>query len=71
MGASNKPADPTKLPVPWRGRTRSDIVHHDSEWGVGERARGGGRVPPDFSWGSNPKQYQEERGAGDAETPIS
>jgi hypothetical protein len=71
MGASNKPSDPTKLPVPWKGRTTTDIVHHDAEWGTGEKGRGGGKVPTDFSWGTNPKQHQEERGAGEADKPIS
>lgn len=71
MGSSNKPSDPKKLPVPYKGRPATDIVHHDQEWGTGASGRGGGKVPSDFAWGTNPKQYQEERGAGEAETPIS
>ena len=71
MGSSNKPSDPKKLPVPFKGRPTTDIVHQDAEWGTGSEQRGGGKVPADFTWGTNPKQYQEERGAGEAETPIS
>lgn len=71
MGSSNKPSDPKKLPVPFKGRPTTDIVHQESEWSTGQSRRGGGKVPTDFSWGTNPKQYQEERGSGEAETPIS
>jgi len=71
MGASNKPTDPKKLPVPFKGRPMTDIAHHDTEWGTGGKQRGGGKVPVDFTWGSNPKQHQEERGASDADAPIS
>ncbi|MBE2252625.1 MAG: hypothetical protein IAE78_24045 [Myxococcus sp.] len=71
MGSSNTPGDPKKLPVPFKGRPSTDIVHHQSEWGVGGDKRGGGAVPADFTWGTNPKHYQEERGAGEAEAPIS
>ena len=34
--------------------------HHTEEWSTGQR--GGGKVPEDFSWRSNPKQWQEELG---------
>jgi hypothetical protein len=71
MGSSNKPSDPKKLPVPFTGGPTTDIVHHDTEWGTGREQRGGGKVPSDFTWGSNPKQHQEERGAGEAEKPSS
>ncbi len=60
MSASHK-TDLTKLPVPSKGGGNTDIVHQNAEWGTD--ARGGGKVPPDFSWGSNPKQRQEERGS--------
>jgi hypothetical protein len=35
--------------------------HHVLEWSSGER--GGGKVPADLEWGTNPKQWQEEHGA--------
>jgi hypothetical protein len=52
-----------QLPVPYKpdnSRT-ADIAHHEYEWSSGKR--GGGKVPADFEWESNPKQYQEELGA--------
>ena len=33
--------------------------HHLEEWTSGER---GGKVPEDFAWRTNPKQWQEELG---------
>ncbi|MBL9036932.1 MAG: hypothetical protein JNG84_00325 [Archangium sp.] len=71
MGASSKHAvDPSQLPVPYSPRTgRQDIEHQRNEWASG--TRGGGSVPADFEWGTNPKQHQEERGAADADTIIS
>jgi hypothetical protein len=36
--------------------------HHIAEWSSG--ARGGGKVPVDFGWSTNPKQWQEENGSG-------
>jgi hypothetical protein len=62
--------DPKRLPVPWKppANARSDIEHHLHEWTSG--TRGGGRVPPDFTWGSNPKQAQEEFGAAEADKPL-
>lgn len=69
-GSSNHPADPKKLPVPYKAPTGArDIEHHTHEWSSG--TRGGGKVPDDLGWHSNPKQYQEERGAGDADAVIS
>src|SRR5262245_48222720 len=44
-----------------REKRRPDIDHHLSEWTSGKR--GGGKVPADFGWRTNPKQNQEERGA--------
>jgi len=38
-------------------RTRD---YHLEEWSSGQR--GGGKVPEDFSWRTNPKQWQEELG---------
>ncbi len=57
--------DPKKLPVPLRPRADTDIEHHRKEWSSG--SRGGGSVPKDFGWPTNPKQQQEENGAGDLE----
>jgi hypothetical protein len=71
MGASNKPADPKKLPVPYKSRSTDDLIHHEAEWGTGGEKRGGGKVPADLSWRSNPKQHQEERGSAEAKSPIS
>lgn len=68
-GHANHPSDPRKQPVIWKEREEKDIEHFTHEWWSGER--GGGSVPKDFAWGSNPKQAQEEYGAGDAEKPIS
>ena len=39
---------------------RPDIDHHTREWSSG--SRGGGKVPEDLEWRTNPKQYQEESG---------
>ncbi len=70
MSSSSHPPDPKKLPVPYKPQgTARDIEHHTQEWTSG--SRGGGKVPDDFGWVSNPKQYQEERGAGDADTVLS
>jgi hypothetical protein len=27
---------------------------------IGYKSQGGGKVPPDFEWATNPKQWQEE-----------
>lgn len=42
-------------------KSKPDIEHHLKEWSSGKR--GGGKVPPDFGWRTNPKQNQEENGA--------
>jgi hypothetical protein len=62
-------ANPKNLPVPWTARPEADIEHHRYEWNSG--ARGGGHVPKDFAWPTNPKQHQEEFGSGSATAPIS
>lgn len=41
--------------------SKSDADHHLKEWTSGKR--GGGTVPADFGWGTNPKQWQEENGS--------
>jgi hypothetical protein len=69
VSASNHDSDPKNLPVPWTARPEVDIEHHRREWTSG--TRGGGKVPRDFTWPSNPKQNQEEHGSGEVEVPIS
>ena len=39
-----------------------DMEYHLQEFTSG--TRGGGKVPADFQWRSNTKQYQEENGSG-------
>ncbi len=65
MGSSNKPVDPKKAPVPFKAKPPSgaDIIHQTQEWVSGRQ--GGGKVPADFTWGTNPKQHQEERGSAE------
>jgi hypothetical protein len=69
MGASNHESDPRKLPVPFTGRPGEDLHHHQAEWTSG--TRGGGSVPKDFGWRTNPKAAQEENGSGAVDAPIS
>ena len=69
MGATNHPSNPNKAPLVYKPTEQRDIDHHKKEWSSG--TRGGGSVPKDFTWRSNPKQDQEENGAGDAQAPIS
>jgi hypothetical protein len=40
----------------------------DTEW-IGFRNQGGGHVPEDYEWLSNPKQAQEEDGSGAGPVP--
>lgn len=44
-----------QLPVP-----KSSQDHQTKEWASG--TRGGGKMPADFAWRTNPKQQQEETG---------
>lgn len=62
-------SDSNKLPVPYKPDTRqNDLFHHTNEWTSGRR--GGGRVPADYEWKTNPKQQQEEVGVNEpAEKP--
>ncbi len=69
MSGSDHDSDPKNLPVPWTARPEVYLEHHRKEWTSGKR--GGGTVPKSFTWPTNPKQQQEEFGAGDAEAPIS
>ncbi len=54
--------DAKKLPVPYKPEAGkpADVIHHQREWTSGQR--GGGKVPADFEWNTNPKQWQEEHG---------
>ena len=55
-------SDPRQLPALWRPpQGGSDIEHHTREWTSG--SMGGGKVPSDYEWPSNPKVAQEEEGA--------
>lgn len=55
-------SDPKQMPALWRPpQGGSDIEHHTREWTSG--TAGGGKVPSDFEWTSNPKTYAEEAGA--------
>lgn len=55
-------SDPKQLPALYRPPQGGlDIEHHTKEWTSG--GMGGGKVPADFEWASNPKVTQEERGA--------
>ncbi len=59
------------VPLPTQRRPRndsSDSRHHLKEWASG--TRGGGKLPPDFGWNTNPKQWQEENGAATPEKPA-
>ena len=67
-GSSNHITDPKKLPKPFKADANHDLEHQNQEWVSG--TRGGGSVPADIKW-TNPKQHQEERGAADAERPVS
>ncbi len=62
-------SDARKLPVPYKPDTsqQNDAFHQEHEWTSG--GRGGGSVPADFEWGTNPKQWQEEHGANPPGTP--
>lgn len=59
---SRKPSE--TQPAPRRSERRIQD-HHTQEWSSG--TRGGGSVPADFGWASNPKQYQEEYGSSTLE----
>lgn len=54
--------DSKKLPVPYypSGTSKTDAHHQTEEWTSGKR--GGGSVPKDLEWRTNPKQKQEEDG---------
>jgi len=66
--SAHAPSDPRKLPVAWRDRPERDLSYHTAEWTSG--TRGGGALPPDFTWPTNPKQQQEEHGSGAGEAPT-
>ncbi len=55
-------SDPKQLPAVWRPpQGGSDIQYHQHEWTSG--TQGGGKVPADFEWTSNPRVYAEDFGA--------
>ncbi|GEM_PF-3204221 len=55
-------SDPKQLPAVWRPpQGGADIQHHQHEWTSG--TQGGGKVPADFEWTSNPRVYAEDLGA--------
>jgi hypothetical protein len=56
---SNVPARSTQVDE----RVRN---HHTQVWSTGKR--GGGKLPADFGWNTNPKQWQEETGSALPET---
>jgi hypothetical protein len=65
--SDHHPTDPRRLPVVWRERGERDLGYHQNEWTSG--TSGGGSVPRDFAWPTNPKQHQEEYGSGQAKRP--
>ena len=55
---------PPPVPIP---SDRRSITREEPQVGVewiGAEQQGGGFVPPDFEWTSNPKQIQEDLGGG-------
>ena len=58
----SQPAPPPASPPSKREPNRTARVqnHQVLDWSSG--SRGGGKVPDDFGWTTNPKQYQEENG---------
>lgn len=60
--SSSHATDHKDLPVPLKESTENDLDYFTKAWWSG--TRGGGSVPKDFTWGSNPKEHQEEKGAG-------
>ena len=43
--------------------TRPSKHHQDQDW-IGSAHQGGGHVPADYAWTSNPKQEQDDQSAG-------
>ncbi len=68
MSSTHQPVDPKKAPLPYKAPSESPEKHHATEWTSG--SRGGGKVPADLRWPSNPKKNQEEDGSGGAERSI-
>ncbi len=58
-----------QIQIAWRPPNGPpDIEHHTKEWTSG--TRGGGKLPADFEWGTNPKTHQEEAGASQLQPPA-
>lgn len=69
MSHSGHPSDPRTQPVPYKPRPgTNELEYQEREWTSG--TRGGGTLPADLEWRSNPKQRQEERGAGTANRKV-
>lgn len=57
-------------PIPFTPRTNRQAITHEPDPGgrytplfpdsIGYKSQGGGKVPADFGWHTNPKQWQEE-----------
>lgn len=56
----------TRKPLTFQPKKDADIQYFEDAWWSGQR--GGGSVPVDISWTSNPKEAQEEQGWGTAPT---
>lgn len=48
--------------------SRMSKLNPGLDW-IGFQDRGGGRLPADLRWTTNPKQYQEENGGGEVSEP--
>jgi hypothetical protein len=61
--SSSHSSDASKLPVPYKpdSSRAPDSTYHTREWTSGKQ--GGGSVPDDLEWNTNPKQWQEEHGS--------
>lgn len=57
----NRPA--VREGEPQRSASAADPRYPDNDW-VGFRHQGGGKVPDDYTWTSNPKQDQDEAEGG-------
>jgi hypothetical protein len=58
---SSRSHHPSGLSAP-----KTSLDHQTKEWASG--SRGGGKLPADFEWRTNPKQQQEETGDAEGES---
>ncbi len=71
MPHPDPPSEPFTLPEDRQAITQEsepggdhhDPHHQDVDW-IGHHNQGGGHVPADFEWRSNPKQDQDQGGCG-------